>query len=626
MAEKKTLSAKGVVADIRSGFSDDEIMKKYGLSSKGLQSVLAKLQQAKLLSTEEYNRRVAPLERPLEPVAEGEKRVSEQPPESVKILRELAERFKFSKQDVERLKTASLNDIKHLAEKYNISLSESKELLKILGISAGSLLTHAATKLKDGTRKFSEEFHQTQHIGQKEEPTPIQSDSPPMAPSQTLFKCPACHMPQDKEFDICPQCGVIVEKFIKKNKEQKIRRAFRIAGGIFSVIGGILATGVAAFTLYFGTFDSGWIGALSETETFRWIGPLLAFLTIFLGAMAIRVNSTMLGIMLIVSSLIGAVGSSMFIAICLALPFVGGILCFIGARASKKKGKGTPIRELFSFRSVLRPDLPLWERFEPLIIAGVSVMGSWFVGRWFILSWNWFAVFILFIGTAIFVCTRTLTQTRRISPRYFAIAGAALLMLNVVSVAVDQTLRPRWFQETATTDSAPPRAVSSSNDIEIPLTQIQRLIENQYGTPIYTGVKDPRGGYNVALVKLAKIKIVKAKKGKIFPGEGTPLRELMDEGIRGIYCVSFACQIMAATGSGFFSRDNFEDEGFMNQMKQQISTDMLRESGVGKFSIIVYVYRSGDMKLTNISGDERVAGRNKCSDSWLKSCPFSCQN
>ncbi len=31
-----------------------------------------------------------------------------------------------------------------------------------------------------------------------------------------IYRCPACGMPQFSEFDECPQCGVIVSKFIKK--------------------------------------------------------------------------------------------------------------------------------------------------------------------------------------------------------------------------------------------------------------------------------------------------------------------------------------------------------------------------------------------------------------------------
>ncbi len=36
----------------------------------------------------------------------------------------------------------------------------------------------------------------------------------------TIFRCPACGMPQFSEFDECPQCGVIVSKFKRAKAEQ----------------------------------------------------------------------------------------------------------------------------------------------------------------------------------------------------------------------------------------------------------------------------------------------------------------------------------------------------------------------------------------------------------------------
>lgn len=57
MTEKKTLSAKAVLADIRSGCSDDEIMKKYEISAKGFQSLMAKLVAAGILKQSELEAR-----------------------------------------------------------------------------------------------------------------------------------------------------------------------------------------------------------------------------------------------------------------------------------------------------------------------------------------------------------------------------------------------------------------------------------------------------------------------------------------------------------------------------------------------------------------------------------------
>ena len=62
MAEKKTLSAKAVVADIRAGLSNEELMGKYNLSPKGLDSLFSKLVRAELVTETEVRQRFLPPE------------------------------------------------------------------------------------------------------------------------------------------------------------------------------------------------------------------------------------------------------------------------------------------------------------------------------------------------------------------------------------------------------------------------------------------------------------------------------------------------------------------------------------------------------------------------------------
>lgn len=59
--EKPKVSAKGVLGDIRSGKSDLELMRKYDLSSKGLQSLFNKLVKRGLLTAPELHQRSADL-------------------------------------------------------------------------------------------------------------------------------------------------------------------------------------------------------------------------------------------------------------------------------------------------------------------------------------------------------------------------------------------------------------------------------------------------------------------------------------------------------------------------------------------------------------------------------------
>lgn len=117
MAEKKTLSAREIVKDLRACATDEFLMKKYELSEKKLQSALQKLVAAKLYTQVELDgRSVAKVE--------------------------------------------------------------------------------AVVIAEDETR-------------------PVPSASASIRP---VFRCPACGLPQSYEFKVCPQCGIIVEKFQRRAK------------------------------------------------------------------------------------------------------------------------------------------------------------------------------------------------------------------------------------------------------------------------------------------------------------------------------------------------------------------------------------------------------------------------
>jgi hypothetical protein len=118
MSQKKSVSAKQVTADLRAGASNEFLIKKYGLSPKGLQSLFQKLLDAGLVTREDV---------------------------------------------------------------YARNYEE----------------TALAT---DGTIIIA------------------QLTNPPIS----VKVCPACKFPQDKEFETCPQCGVIVEKFLKKKTDKII--------------------------------------------------------------------------------------------------------------------------------------------------------------------------------------------------------------------------------------------------------------------------------------------------------------------------------------------------------------------------------------------------------------------
>ncbi|MGO9568091.1 MAG: hypothetical protein ACLP5H_11160 [Desulfomonilaceae bacterium] len=123
---KATISAKQVLVDIRAGATDEFLMKKYGVSENGLQSLFQKLVTAKVITQDALNNRASAIE------------------------------------EVEAV------------------------------------------------------------IIEEDEAKPL---PPKPTCTKTVFKCPACHMTQNHEFEVCPQCEVIVEKFLQRRHEKEIRQS-----------------------------------------------------------------------------------------------------------------------------------------------------------------------------------------------------------------------------------------------------------------------------------------------------------------------------------------------------------------------------------------------------------------
>lgn len=334
MAEKKTVSAREVVADIRVGMSDEQLMLKHGLSAKGLESLKTKLVTAGLLTAQELDGKSPPTQvadpsvdkrafaknmadavKDGLPDAEIIKRFgisaaklpkvyeslvkagylsqedlnrrgngegfeqsvdlapdvmdtvpkpgsSQAAPvtatETTKdVLRDFAQRFNIPREELERLKTASIKDIKAFFEKHNIPWSEGMELVKALGLRAGDFAAEAAGKLKDKAKgifsKFGASGKEESAANSDPAASPESSNSdlqgaPPNDPpkqSRSVTKCPNCRMPQNKPFEICPQCGIMVEKFLqrvegesgaKKSASNSRIKTIAIAAGVILVV------------------------------------------------------------------------------------------------------------------------------------------------------------------------------------------------------------------------------------------------------------------------------------------------------------------------------------------------------------------------------------------------------
>tara|TARA_Y100001958_G_C21200745_1_gene527428 strand:+ start:763 stop:1113 length:351 start_codon:yes stop_codon:yes gene_type:complete len=107
------------------------------------------------------------------------------------------------------------------------------------------------------------------------------------------------------------------------------------SGGIISIIAGLLGIFASLFTI----FSGGLVGALeSSGETggemiigMGFWGIALSFLVIVFAALAMNTNSKIHGVILIVVSLFGVILGGSFVAVCMFLSLIGGILVCIGA-------------------------------------------------------------------------------------------------------------------------------------------------------------------------------------------------------------------------------------------------------------------------------------------------------
>ncbi len=156
----KKAFARNIAVAVKAGLSDDEIMKKFGISAAKLPGVLASLVKAGYLVQDYLDYRPGGLKQTVELGAENVDSVpktdlaqtaSTLPPESTKdVLKDFAQRFNVPREDLERLKTASIKDIKAFLDKHNIPWSDGVELAKALGLQAGEFLSEATDRIMKG--------------------------------------------------------------------------------------------------------------------------------------------------------------------------------------------------------------------------------------------------------------------------------------------------------------------------------------------------------------------------------------------------------------------------------------------------------------------------------------------
>ncbi len=121
----------------------------------------------------------------------------------------------------------------------------------------------------------------------------------------------------------------------------------KIAGGVIAIIAGVFGIVAAVVTLFIGG-----VGAALESEGSQsvigvgWAGILFAFLTIIFGAIAIGAKTRKPAIALLLCAVVGAITGGTFVAICMALAIVGGILAVIPSPSPATAAPHPPVESV----------------------------------------------------------------------------------------------------------------------------------------------------------------------------------------------------------------------------------------------------------------------------------------
>ena len=112
----------------------------------------------------------------------------------------------------------------------------------------------------------------------------------------------------------------------------------KTAGGVIAMIAGIFGVIAAGATLLIGGVGSAFEAEGANTIIgLGWGGVVFSFLIIILGAIAIGVKSKIPGILMIITSIIGAILGGTLVAVFMVLALIGGILATIGAKKGKSQ-------------------------------------------------------------------------------------------------------------------------------------------------------------------------------------------------------------------------------------------------------------------------------------------------
>lgn len=117
------------------------------------------------------------------------------------------------------------------------------------------------------------------------------------------------------------------------------------ASGILGIVGGVFGFLAAILTLFLGGLGSAFEADGAGTVVgLGWGGVVFSFLCIIFGALIFSGGRT-IAALLIVSAILGGILGGTFVAVCMALPFIGGVLGLFSTQNKKEIGN-TPSVEI----------------------------------------------------------------------------------------------------------------------------------------------------------------------------------------------------------------------------------------------------------------------------------------
>lgn len=196
MGEKPTIGAGAILRDLRAGMSDSELMHKYRLSAKGLQSLFQKMIAKGLVTADDLEHR---------PLSTGAGATGNQV------------------QDTDRKGTVispgeAVRDIRSgmhdfdLMSKYNLSAKGLESLF-------GQLVKSGLLQQTELDRRMPA-FEETVELAPKGKLLTFGNNAPASAGDEEeldlSWECPVCGIYQTHEYTKCPECGALVALLKRK--------------------------------------------------------------------------------------------------------------------------------------------------------------------------------------------------------------------------------------------------------------------------------------------------------------------------------------------------------------------------------------------------------------------------